>query len=197
MLFLGVFLLMQISPYQFGYDSLKSGQILLIQLGLLTIALPAFGILLMKQLGLIKSLEMEDRMERIGPLILVIIFYLWLAINAYKNQGIPPLGLSFIFGCIISLIIAFIINIFSKISLHMVGISGIFTLIVTLLFFGVWGFQAFGTLIYLNDTLAVVLIIMGMVASARLILDRHTFGDIYGGILVGIIGQVIAWKLFL
>lgn len=81
-------LLLLVNPYLFGVNSVgdQASKLLIIQVFLYTFFIPAVSVLLFRALGLIKSLELRDRYDRIGPYILTGIFYLWLFYNL-KNSG--------------------------------------------------------------------------------------------------------------
>src|SRR5690625_2837192 len=91
--------------------------------------LPLIAIFVMRRLNLISSLQLEDRMERIGPYIVMMIFLIWyyLSVDLY---GIAPIYRIFILGGIITLITLFVINLFTKVSLHSAGISGLLTNVI-------------------------------------------------------------------
>ena len=71
-------LLLVVNPYLFGVNHISEGGKILISVFGTTFLLPAVGVGMMKALGLISSLHMPDKQERIGPFILTGIFYLWI-----------------------------------------------------------------------------------------------------------------------
>lgn len=80
---------MQANPYIFGYSGPKSQGLILISIVTISFMFPMISILLMKALGLIQTLEMKDKKERIGPLIVTGLFYMWLYVNVRNNTNIP------------------------------------------------------------------------------------------------------------
>ena len=86
-------------------------------------------------------------------------------------------------GVIVSLSMSFIINVFHKISLHTVGISGALTIMMLLLMTSETDMSYWFLL---------VVILTGAVATARLFLGAHTVKEVYSGFLVGMLGQVLA-----
>ena len=119
-------LLMIVNPYLFGVHDIKeqNSMLLVIHTVMNTLIIPAFAIIIMKLIGFIKTFEMEDKSERTGPYIIAGIFYLWLFRNFLDNPQVPLAFTSFLLGATIALFIAFLINIFTKISAHAVGMGG-------------------------------------------------------------------------
>ena len=148
---------------------------------LYTFVFPAIAILMLRKLDFIDDLEMPDPKQRIIPLIITIIFYLW-TFMLFKSKHFPVMMRIFMFGTLASLFISFVINIFHKLSLHMVGISGalISILLLTMV-----------SRIDISYVFLLMIIITGLVATARLYVQAHTMREVYTGFLVGIFGQMI------
>ena len=199
----GLLMLLIINPYMFGYSDTMAGTKLLLVVWMSSFVLPAFATVMMVMTGLIPSLELkEDRMMRIGPMIMTAIFYLWLARNFYHNPDIPPLFSAYVLGATLSVLIAFFINIFSKISLHSVAMGG--WLMLTIMMIRFFDFSSFnlhlGSQVYsvgLNYWLYSVLLLSGITGTARLLLKAHVMNEISVGFLVGLVGQVIAFRILL
>lgn len=194
-------ILLTYNPYLFGMG--KDGQgLLLISVVMLTIFFPLLAVGMMKALDMISSIEMATRKERVGPLIATSIFYLWLYINIKDNTGVSEAFSFFVLGTVIALFTAFFINNFSKISLHAVGMGGLIagTFLIRQYFTYDAATLSLGALgdyrVHINVILIAVIILAGLVASSRLLLKAHKMSDITGGVLVGIISQVIAFMIF-
>lgn len=188
-----------VNPYLFSIQDEKSRNILLLSIFMISVVLPLTSILMMRFLGLLSSLQMENKMERVGPLIATAIFYLWLYVNIRSNNYLPPLYQAFVLGSIIALFLGFFINNFTKISLHTIGAGG---LLMAFLFIYV---QSYGlvTLELLNlqitlpsyILLAFVILIVGLIGTSRIYLNAHSRNQIYMGYLVGIFSQIIAYRI--
>ncbi|HNL40506.1 MAG TPA: hypothetical protein PKH43_15250, partial [Saprospiraceae bacterium] len=159
--------------------------------------LPGFAVALMKPLGLIKSLEMEDKQDRIGPYIVSGVFYLWLVKNLLSDGQTPQLYVIFALGATIGLFLAFLINIFSKISAHAVGMGGL----VAMLLFLVVDWNDAGIVVPLPGgglqistfvVLILGIVLAGLVGTARLALKAHEPADIYRGYAVGFVSILLA-----
>jgi len=106
---------------------------------------------------------------------------------------VPIAFQSAILGTIIALFTAFILNIFSKISLHTVGMGSLVGMIlVTILLFNYSSFQFGNTMYSMYGLLFIAITLAGLVGSARIILENPTPKDLYGGYLVGFATQLIA-----
>lgn len=197
----GLVMLLIINPYMFGYSSPQGGDKLLLVVFMSSFVLPAFAAVMMKFTGLIPTLEMaKDRMNRVGPLIVTSIFYLWLARNFYEHPSIPPIFSAYVLGATISLLVAFFVNLFKKLSLHGMGMGG--WLMLTIFMFKYFDFDAFSITfggsaynIGLNYWLFLVLILSGVVGSSRLALKAHQLDEVSIGFMVGLLGQIIAFRL--
>lgn len=196
-------LLMLVNPYLFGVNQMGDpvSKLLLLRIFISTFFLPMVAIVLMKMLGLIETLEMTDRRERIGPYIITGIFYLWLFRNLLDNPQIPTAFSSFMLGAVIGLFMAFFINIFSKISAHAVGMGGMVAMVViTMFLFSYDTFTIYSNrlgVLQFNMTVVLLLVVLtaGMVGTARLGLRAHQPSEVYGGFFVGFASQVIALRI--
>jgi len=188
-------LLMVVNPYSFGFSQVGEGRsgLLIIYLFLQATLIPAIAISMMKTLGLVPNIDLGDRTSRIGPFITVGILYLWLYVSFNRLPDVPPVFKSAILGCVIALFTAFVLNIFSKISLHAVGMGSLIGMImVTMLLFNYNSFQ-FGDNSYsMYSLLFLAIALAGLVGSARMILENPSPKDLYGGYLVGFATQLIA-----
>jgi len=186
-----------VNPYLFPYTSGRDfGTIILITF-FTAVMIPGISILLMLGTGFISSLQLHNRTERIGPLIVTSISYLWLYLNIRTHNAIPISFSLFVLGALISLFLAFFINNFSKISLHAVGMGGfLFGSLYLILHHG-RSFSSIGDVFVNNIFLIVIILILtGAVLTSRLYLKAHTYQDVLGGLLVGIAGQLIALRFF-
>jgi hypothetical protein len=195
-------LMMAVNPYAFGVHNLaeKRAFILLFSVFSTSFLIPAVGVAMMKPLGLVKSLELREQQERIGPYIVTGVFYLWLFKNLLSAGQTPPMLAKFVLGATIGLFFAFFINIFTKISAHAVGMGGLVAMLAVLTY--TWGqmelaIPAFGGTVVLNllFVLAAGIFMAGLVGTARLALQAHIPADLYRGYAIGIaavgIGQVV------
>ena len=151
-----------------------------------TIFFPLVATLLMKKLGFIQSIYMEEPKDRIIPLIATMIFYFW----AYQvvKAGLAPFSLKvLLLGSFWGVIATFMINIFYKISMHAVAAGGAVGILVVVMLTGA-----------VNMLLPFIasLLIAGVIGTSRLLLGAHKPFEIWMGYITGIIVQLGAmWYL--
>ena len=137
--------------------------------------LPTLAMLILLKMGKINSLEMKSRQERTLPLFIVAGFFY--GTYYLLNQG-PHLALFNIFmlGATLLVIMSLLINYFTKISIHMVALGGMFGT-----------FAGFSLVFNLNLTFLLYLIalISGLTGFARLKLGAHSPSQIYLGFTLG------------
>ena len=191
-------LLLLLNPYLFGVNNLWDSRLLIILVFGATFLFPLIVVLLMRALDLIGSVTLEEREDRILPYIGAGVFYMATFWQLYHYPNIPVAFKICCLGATISLFVAFFINNFSKISLHAVGMGGLLGMIMIATALFSYGFVAFNVpkLGYMelnnNVFVMIVLVICGLVGSSRLLLSAHTLQELYGGFVVGILGQFIA-----
>lgn len=191
-------LVLLVNPYLFGVNNIKAQGLLIILIFLSTVMLPAFSVSMMKALGMVESLELKHREERIAPYIVTGIFYIWMFVNFKNNSQIPLIFTTFVLGATIALFISFFINIFSKISIHAVGMGGMVgmvTMFMILYDYNVFPFHLplLGSFqLSLTTILMVVILIAGIVGTSRLLLKAHEPSELYGGYFVGFGAQFFA-----
>jgi len=187
-------LMMAINPFAFGAHHMGDERtiILLLYVVSTTFLIPGLGVSLLKPLGLIRSLEMQDKQERTGPYIIAGIFYLWMFKN-FMDGAVPLLFAKFVLGATIGLFFAFFANIFTKISVHATGMGGFVAMLLLLAF--EWSgasFSAGSLLLSLNTVLAVAMLWAGLVGAARLSLGGHTQAELWQGYAAGFVAVMLA-----
>lgn len=149
---------------------------------------PLFCIVLLKGVGFIDSLYLRTQKDRIIPYIASGIFFFWTFL-VFKQQNVYPRILpAFMLGVFLSSSAALIANINFKISMHAIGLGGLVGLFLVI---------AHSNSMLMTWPLAAVLLITGLVCTARLVLGSHDSKDIYAGLLMGVILQVVAAYIIL
>lgn len=196
-------ILLVVNPYWFGVHQPSEKIPLLLAIFFSSFVIPGIAVLLMRFLGLVETVELRDKKERIGPYIVTGIFYLWLYINFRNDPGVPPHFSAFVLGSVIGLFLAFFINNFSKISAHAVGMGGLVGMLAILMGMGSFDpvFIHLGPLGVLQTTIATLLLAgilaAGLVGTSRLLLNAHEPVDLYGGYLVGLAAQLFAFRILI
>jgi len=153
-----------------------------------TVFFPAFAVLLMKGLGFIKSVFLRTQQDRIGPYLASMIFYFWAAWVYFKfDPQISKVLVSFMTAVFITTSAALIANIYTKISMHAMGMGGML---------GIFLIIMQSNSILMTWPLSVALLITGLVCTSRLIVSDHKPSEIYLGLIVGLACQ-FATSLFI
>ncbi|MFT4532754.1 MAG: membrane-associated phospholipid phosphatase [Saprospiraceae bacterium] len=178
----------------------KARGLIIINVFMLSVFFPMFSIFLMKMLDFIKSYKMEDKTERIGPLIATGVFYLWMFVNFKGNSTIPVSFSSFVLGSTIGLFLALMLNSFTKVSLHTIAAGGLVTGLLFIKY--LYSYETFFVSLpfgsfQISTTFVtiVAMIIAGLVGTSRLLLKAHDEFDVYGGYIVGIFSMIVAFKI--
>lgn len=156
---------------------------ILANIALNTIFFPLVCTLLLKALGFIESIQMYTNKDRIIPLIATMIFYFW-SYLIMKNLQVPlslrVLTLGFFWG----IIVVFMANIFIKISMHTAAAGGLLGMIIVVMMIG-----------HINLILPflIVLLLGGIIGTARMVLKAHKPGEVWLGYFAGIVVQLAAY----
>ena len=170
-----LYFLLHFSTY-FAYTTQPKEKLALYSIVFLnTLILPlAISYFLLKR-GWIHSFEMEKKEERIIPFISNAILML-IAYYMMRKLMLPKVFDLLILGAAASVVLAVIINLKWKISIHMIGIGGIVGT-----FFGLSAFM----LVDLRIPILFCLVLSGLLGSARLTLGAHQPLQIYAGFFLG------------
>lgn len=144
---------------------------------------PAFSVFLLWRLKFIESIYLRTQKERIVPYIITMIFYWWLWYLSRSFTDQPEVLRFFFFGIMLNTVIGLISNNFMKISMHAMGAgSAVIFVILTALYYKV----------YTGPDIIAAIFIAGIICTARLLLSEHDDKEIYAGLLVGVLCQLIA-----
>lgn len=163
-------------PQASSMGTWEKGYVLLMVL-LTTFAIPILSIFSLKLTKNLSSLHMKNKEERLLPFSMVSLYYVMTTYFFHTKFNLEPLLIQTLVSITICLILLTSITFFWKISAHMVAISGLLAIIFSVIV------QYPG-----NDLLFFLLggiLITGIVASSRLLLNAHTPLEILGGILLG------------
>ncbi len=144
---------------------------------------PLISVLLLRAVGFIDSVYLRSQKDRIIPYIASGIFYFW-TYTVFRQQPQYPLLLtSFVLGIFLASSAALIANIYLKISMHAIAMGG---------WLGFFLIISNTQTMLMTWPIAAVLLLTGLVSSARLLTNSHKPNEVYAGILVGILTQVVA-----
>jgi membrane-associated phospholipid phosphatase len=164
-----------------GLMSLKMGLLLLIFLQ--TFVLPVFTIYCLHRFGFVNDLRMETLEDRRIPYLVTVAIYTFIAtFFTLKLKQLPEIAL-IMTGIAFSIASVSIISLYWKISAHAVGISGTLgALIGIVIKFG--SYELFYPII-------IVILVGGVLISARLHLNAHTPAQVIAGSFLGLIVSLL------
>lgn len=152
-----------------------------------SVVLPLLNMVLLKKLGYIKSMQAKLANERFMPYISTITLYVGL-IYILHDLSIPYFFKQLIMVSLVVVVIDFIINFFTKISMHSSGIGGCL---------GVIYFYQFISTNGDIKPICLCLFIAGLVGFSRLYLNEHTPKQVYLGFLIGLLSSIACLTLLL
>ena len=170
---------LRLFPKLTEWDRLK----LLISFTVNYTVLPLVTLLLAKALGFVQSIYLKTQKDRIIPYVAAGIFYFWIW-YVFKNQSFPKPIVMFSLAVFLSSSLGLIVNSYMKVSMHAISVGVACTLFILL------GFLSDDNLgVYIS----LVLLTGGLVCTARLILSDHHPVEVYTGLVVGILAQLVAY----
>lgn len=186
-----VWFLLYVHPSMFtGFSGFQKARLLAMALVSFTF-FPLVTVFLLKALKFIESVQLKTQKDRIIPLIACMIWYFWIW-YVWSNFGktrdvvdIPRPAVQFAFATFFSTIIALMLNIKMKASLHTVSMGVMLTFMLLLAYTEELNFGLY---------LAVAFLVTGLVATARLIASDHTTKEIYAGLATGAVSMLVAWN---
>lgn len=155
---------------------------------LATVAVPVIGIFTLYKLKVIKDPMLNERTDRTWPYIIEILCFIGTAVYLYLVKAPAWLSL-FLIGGAAALLTMTVINLRWKISGHATGVGGLCAMIFYLMMSG-------NSVYSLRWEFMVAILIAGLVCTSRLILQRHTLGQVAAGFLNGFAWVFLAAWLF-
>jgi len=150
--------------------------VLLMCMGI-TCILPLIFLGVLRHFKLVKDLHVEVREQRLIPYLFTAMCYMVAAYYLYYSHS-PQWFVMFMVGSGVTVLVMVLINLKWKISAHMAGIGGVIALIYQIHVMGLSAFDLLWLLCFL-------VIVAGVLGSARLALKRHDLWQVLAGVIVG------------
>lgn len=155
---------------------------------LATTAIPVIGIFILSRLKVISDPKLNDRRDRTFPYLIETACFIGLAV--YLNHINAPAWLSlFLIGGAVALVVLTVVNRWWKISGHATGMGGLCALVFYLMLSG-------NSIYDLQWEFLVAVLLAGVVCSSRVILGRHTLGQVTAGFFNGFLWVILLPMLF-
>ncbi len=183
---LGMIILFSLDTYVAYSIATQAKRFILIIVFINTAVAPLLSIILLKRTRMISDMLLDNRNDRLLPLLLAAIFF-FLTYFMLRGAAIPSLIYFYLLGAGMLVLICMLISMRWKISIHMTSLGGLTGfLIVTSL------------LLKVDIVLLVMLAILcsGLLGASRIRLQAHTPAQVYAGFTLGVMGMLLLY-LFL
>lgn len=145
--------------------------------------IPIILIFILHKLGIIRDPMLNDKGDRTWPYIIEIMSFIGVAVYFYCINA-PTWLMLFMIGGTLALIILTVVNRWWKISGHATGVGGLCAMVFFLMISG-------NSIFSLQWEFMVILLLACAVCSSRLLLERHTLGQVAAGFLNGFLCVLI------
>ena len=149
--------------------------------------LPFIIIVLMKQWKVIKSINMDDRGDLASTLIIMMLF-LYATHRFFAGVPIFSIYCFYVTSVMVLYAIAFVVNLFCKVSLHALGCGGLVCCLFVL--------STASAHVYLPYLICGILL-SGAILSSRLLLAKNSQAQVYSGFGVGFTLTFIMYAIML
>lgn len=175
--------LIYLHPYSFAVFDSKQKFLRLVSVFVITAFFPAITVFLLWRLQFASSIFLRTQKERIIPYVASIIYFFWAFYVSKNLPGTPQIMVFFFLGTFLSASAALMANNYFKISMHSLAVGGAVTYMILL---GIISGEPMGV------PIAVATLGTGLVCTSRLIVSDHHPYEIYWGLILGILCQLIA-----
>jgi hypothetical protein len=141
-----------------------------------TVLMPTVSFYILKRNKLVSSFSMPHRHERFFPYLTTVVYYMILYYLLRSNK-FPIVFLTATLGTIVVVLLIMFINMRFKISSHAAGIGGVVAVYAVLI--------KHSWIMHSTGILALLVLLAGVVSTARLSLNAHRVSEIYTGLLLG------------
>ena len=168
------------------FPAINSGDkwILLLRFVVMYTVFPLITVLLAKGLGFIQSVYLKTQKDRIIPYIVCGIYYFWMWYVLKNQPEFPRYFVMLSLAIFIASFMGLILNSFIKVSMHTISVGVLVTFILLL---------AFLTDVNYGFYIAIAFLLAGAVSSARLVNADHYPVEVYAGLTIGILAQLVAY----
>lgn len=147
---------------------------------------PLLSILLLKKTGAIKDVLLDNRAERMLPLLLSAVYF-FITYYLLRKVALPSIIYFYIIGATILVLLTLIITLRWKISIHMTSIGGLTGFLISL-----------ALLLHININWLLILSFLasGLLGTARVKLNAHDLPQVFAGYAMGV-GVMLILFLYL
>ncbi|MDE5844774.1 MAG: hypothetical protein K2N79_00370 [Muribaculaceae bacterium] len=146
---------------------------------LITAFIPALAIFVLYKLKIVSDSGLNERKERLIPYLISAACYVGAAFY-FSSIHAPMWLIMFMVGAAVATVICSVVSLWWKISAHATSVSGMATFIFYLIYYQLNVFD-------LNWVLYAAIFAAGLTETTRLILSRHTEGQLLAGTVNGVV----------
>lgn len=179
---LGAFLILNVIPEHITAEQIRYTTAFVF---LSTYIVPAVFSLIMRQMGMIQSLHMSDAKDRRYPFMVSIVFFAFTGYTLFNNEVAIEIVAVLAASAITLLIFLSFLSI-SKLSVHLAGMGGLTATVLYL---------SYTYHLMMLETLAMVVLLSGMLGTARLKLKAHSLFQVIAGFAIGMSCTLIAFHV--
>ena len=179
-------ILFSIPSYVAFSVSAQAQRLIIIIVFINTCVAPLLSILFLKRIGMISDIMLDERADRIYPVLITTLFYFF-TWYLFRQANLPSLMIYFIVSATILTLIGFVITFYWKISIHMMSMGG-FT-----------GFLIAVSMALRYDLPLLIIasiLISGFLGTARIKLNAHNPTQVYAGYLTGVLVMLLLFFYF-
>lgn len=173
-----------ISYFLFAKDNFVNPYIIpfyLLEIIIVTVFIPITFFYLLLHFKWIDGIMVTNVSQRKIPLFVNAVLLFLLITKVITCENFPEMFFYYLGGIVSSLLCLFFVFFKQKVSIHMVGISGL-----TVLLFGLSIHYETRSILLLS----IFFIINGLVATSRLVMKAHTIKELLMGLLIGSLPQI-------
>lgn len=146
-----------------------------------TFLLPVLNLLILYKLKYISSIKIEQRRERVFPMLMTAVCYFGLFYMMYDFNLWPAIKV-FVLGGGICITLGALISLRWQISAHAIGVGGLLGALLAISWF---------VQVPMFTAISLVILLAGIIGLARLALNAHTPAQVYAGFLLGCMVQFL------
>ncbi|MEO1009711.1 MAG: hypothetical protein AAFX53_00305 [Bacteroidota bacterium] len=165
---------------------LQSGNIL--PIFILTVIIPIVAYLILRNVGLVKSIFMPSRKERKYPLLIHIALLLMIIVEVVPDNYVQEIHYYFLGLTAAAGAALFLLFLKVKASLHLMGMGGLFMFLTAL---------SVHFEVNITIALSILALLTGLVATSRLYLKAHSKAELFIGLCLGVISQLLMVRFWL
>lgn len=175
--------LIYLHPYAFAIFDPKQKFLRLLFVFMITVFFPALTVFLLWRLRFSESIFLRTQKERIIPYVASIIYFFWAFFVTRNLPDTPVIMTSFFLGTFLCASAGLMANSYFKISMHALAAGSAAAYMILL------GFASHEPM---GVPIAIAALVTGLVCTSRLIVSDHHPTEIYWGLILGTLSQIVA-----